>query len=178
MNFRTIVAVALFNAACATTQMPTATPSGANLSYAVADGFPDRDITVDTDGRSRARQADIRQQYHTAFDESSVVLVDLMEGGALPDFWRVELNFLPPDHEGPQLNVDCRLNGLGMPGCAVVAPPRYQSFSLSIQRDGGSQRIRFWGRLRVRRMNQTSVEYRPFSYNEHTGTTDLEPVTP
>ncbi len=178
MNLRAILVIALFNAACATTQMPVVNTSGSNPGEMVADGFPDRDITVATDGRFRARQADIRRQYHEAFDQSNVVLVDLVEGHALPDFWLVELNFLPPDNEGPQLNVDCRLNGLGMPGCAVVVPPRYQSFSLSIQRDGGSQRIRFWGRLRVRRMNQTPIEYRPFSYNEHTGTTDLEPVTP
>lgn len=178
MNLRILVVLAcLFHVACATSQMATTASSG-NSTETVADGPPDHSIVVDADEGFRARQANLREQYHAAFDQNHVVLVDLAEGSTTPDFWRVRFRFTPPNNQGTQLNVECGLNGMSRPVCAVPMPPSYEGLDLSIERTGSRLPARFWGRLRVRRANQRPVEYRPIGYDENTGTTELVPVTP
>lgn len=177
MNLRSSIFFALsLNTACAATQQATTTAPSGNRN---ASEVRAADISRETDGRWRTRQAMIRAQYHEAFDQSSVVVVDLMEGYVTPDFWRVHFRFTPPvTAEDPALNVECLLNGFGMPSCAVVMPPRYQRFELWVEHEG-PERFRFSGHLRVRRANQPPVEYQgTTSYDEADGVTDLTPVQP
>ena len=127
----------------------------------------------------RAMQARMRNGYHAAFDQTSVIMIDIVEGSIATGAWYISYNLMEPRNgteREPQLGgSECFISATSRPTCAIVIPPHYEGFYLYAASVDRGVSEPFTGRLRVRRGNGEVVEYRTGTFERPTGTSILAP---